>query len=199
MHAVFYPSELLHLQSPRSPSTSSSNIIDGDKKSSRPANNPLVVICYKDRISFYKSTRKVRRTATRIWSSRVAAAASDEEVCVVRNAYYIGKRKSSPSLSLPRPAAAFDEDDKKTASICKRLTVEFGNSCESTISLPTTDDEYDNVHVTNFNSDEKKLDNEYDRKSQNNKLRNNIINVIFIDLDAILEKNNNSCYGIDPG
>ena len=163
MHAVFYPSELLHLQSPRPPSTLSSNIIEEDKKSSSPA-NPLVVICYKDRISFYKSTRKVRRTATRIWSSSVAAAVSDEEaVCVVRNAYYIGKRISSPSLSLTCPhPAVFNEDDEKTASICKRLTFKFGNSCDTTIlTLPTTNDEYD-LHVTNFNSDEKKSDNEYD-------------------------------------
>ena len=198
MHAVFYPSKLLHcLQSRRPPSTSSSNIIEEDKKSRSPT-NPLVVICYKDRISFYKSTRKVRCTATRIWPSSVAAAVSDEEaVCVVRNAYYIGKRILSPSLSLTRPhPAVFDEDDEETASICECLTFEFGNSCDTTIlTLPTTDDEYD-LHVTNFNSDEKKLDNEYDRKSQNNKLRNNI-NVIFIDLDAILEKNDNSCDGID--
>ena len=144
MNAVFFPSEILHLL-PLPPSSSPSNDIEegGSSMPTNPRKN--VVVCHKDRISFYKSTRKVRRTATRIWSRSVEAAVSDEEaVCVVRNAYYIGKRVSSPLLSLTRPAV-FDEDEK--TAICKRLTIEFGNSCDAAILTLQTKDEDDIIYM----------------------------------------------------
>lgn len=181
MNAVFFPSEILHLHS-LPPSSSPSNNTDGGKKSSsNPINRKNVVICYKDRISFYKSTRKVRRTATRIWSWSVEAAVSDKEVvCEVRNVHYIGKRSSSPSPSLTR-LAVVNEDDEKTA-ICKRLAIEFSSNSRNTtiLTLQTIDEDEYNLHVTNFHSDEN-----LDYGSN--------INVIFIDLDVIIHNDNYKC------
>ncbi|KAL7549319.1 hypothetical protein ACHAWF_012587 [Thalassiosira exigua] len=164
---TFLPSDVLHSKDVPSALCNSSPS-DGEHH---------VIICHKDRRSFYKSTRKARRTAERIWRSFVGSSCPGRKV-VASDGYYIGN---------DRPLCSFDGQGShcSDSAMHQRLSAAFGNQPGKNIALGVP-----NVAVEKFSATDLRgvKDSGLDR-----------LNVIYFDLDAITRDCDDSTTAMDNG
>ena len=151
----FLPSEILHSRDLSSACTFASPS-SGDE-------GHEIIICHKDRTSFYKATRKAKRTAQRIWSACSNSASGDvstsSDACSCScDGYFVGKTQPANS-----------SDDASAATI-KRLRTEFGT--DSGIDTILEDI---SVTITGFSS----------REDSGEQTDSTNFNVVFFDLDAV--------------
>ena len=103
--------------------------------SSTTTTKSIIILCHKDKTSFYKSTRKSNRTASRVWSGLFPTtdnANNSEDSHIICDGYHIST----------------DSQQNDTAAIHKRLTTEFGEfSTAIDIDIP-------NISVTKYSSSE---------------------------------------------
>ena len=92
----------------------------------------FIILCHKDKTSFYKSTRKSNRTASRVWSGLfpVNNNISSESSHIICDGYHVST----------------DSQQDANTAIHKRLTTEFGEfSTTIDIDIP-------NISVTKYSS-----------------------------------------------
>ena len=163
---LFFPSEVLHSKWPSS---------EGGTPSGGGGHRGIV-ICHKDRPSFYKCTRKARRNAIRMGNDLFSSIKSTSSEVVTCDGYFVGRISSGEC-----PSA---EDD----AIHKRLASEFGQSCCAMDSaLPNAN----NLTTIKYGSgNDTRAD---DRCSPSER----IINVVFFDVDAIADKDGSALVHLD--
>jgi hypothetical protein len=153
-NSIFFPSEIIHSKD------ISYNINTDASHDSN--NNQQVSIFHKGDSSFYKSTRKIRRTAERLMSTVFCTSSSDDSCCAY--CYWI-------------------EGGKQEVGIKKRLESEFIGECVR-ISFDLQDEEIDcslqslrDVHALRFGSENK--------TSKDTSLKGSL-DIIFLDLDNLV-------------
>ena len=111
----FLPGEVIH--SREIPSTSSST---NEAKHQR---QNIIILCHKDKTSFYKSTRKSNRTASRVWSGLFPTIDdTDGSEHIIIYGYHVST-----------------DGKQDTTAINKRLTTEFGEfSTAIDVDIPNT-------------------------------------------------------------
>lgn len=182
--ALFLPSERLHLNW-----ASSAGIIPSGTPTylNTGVNHRDIIICHKDRTSFYKCTRKSRRTASRVWTKLFSSNGSTTSEVVACDGYFVGKKRSSSPLS----STSFETRERHSAigeAIHKRLASEFGQSCDVIdIDIPNAS----NLTAIKFISGD---DNGADDGGSPGE---SSLNVIFFDLDVIAENDGSAWMHLD--
>ena len=121
----FFVSEVLHSPPPSSKARDSPHL-PASETDEQQQQHSIIIICHKDKRSFYKSTRKIGRAAIRVWST-LFSTTTDCNVC---DGYYI---------SAPEQSSSDNHEAIQT-----RLTSEFGPCCD-TIAI-------DNMTVLKYSS-----------------------------------------------
>mmetsp|Transcript_20265 Transcript_20265/g.48725 ORF Transcript_20265/g.48725 Transcript_20265/m.48725 type:complete len:770 (-) Transcript_20265:62-2371(-) len=166
-HQFFFPSEFLHSKNAMCSSArmiaSCPTIIDH-----------AIIICHKDRASFYKSTRKIRRTTDRIWSALFSDSSSERDggstqsCCVAGDGYFVGE-----DLSL---CCESKEDSSDSAAICKRMCSEFGPCSSITNGVP-------GVAVSKFSAGDGRGIASFASKEEMS-----VVDTMFFDLDSVTKE-----------
>ena len=182
--ALFFPCERLH-----SNWSSSDGIIPSGTPTylDTRVNHKDIIICHKDRTSFYKCTRKSRRTASRVWAKLFSSSGSTISEVVACDGYFVGNKRSTSPLS----STSFKTRERHSTegeAIHMRLASEFGQSCDVIdIDMPNAS----NLTAIKFRSGD---DNGAD---DGGSPRESSINVIFFDLDTIVENDGSARMHLD--
>ena len=174
-NSLFFTSEILHTKD------LSSSIISSYSPSSNTINDDDVrniIICHKDKTSFYKATRRSRRTAQRVWSAlftdhyQYENKSIDIKVC---DGYYVGKKQSNVDSDYSNQGS----QDNVDGAIHKRLITEFG-PCIDVIDVCE-----DDLKVIKFNSDNLRGNNNDCQSGEEMSTNESEVDVIFFNLDSV--------------